>query len=92
MDDIVKLQNALSQSQVNRLNRIKQQVFDASVQQQFSAKVIGYEDGLILVSINQGGALQARALSNGNFAVGDIVSYFRADGESVGFVDKLPSG
>jgi hypothetical protein len=92
MDDIVALQNAISEAQEIRLSILKRREEDRATQQQFSAKVVGFEDGFVLVSVNQGGAIKGRSLSNGNFAVGDLVSYFLASGESVGFVDKMPSG
>jgi hypothetical protein len=92
MDDIVALQNAISEAQEIRLSILKRREEDRAAQQQFSAKVVGFEDGFVLVSVNQGGAIKGRSLSNGNFAVGDLVSYFLASGESVGFVDKMPSG
>jgi hypothetical protein len=93
MNDIVRLQNGILNAQNIRLNTLKRREQDNAAQQQFSAKVVGFsDDGLILVSVNQGGAVKGRSLSNGNFAVGDIVSYFLAAGESVGFVDKMPSG
>jgi hypothetical protein len=92
MNDIARLQNAIVDAQNIRLSTLKRREQDAAAQQQFSAKVIGFEDGFVLVSVNQGGAIKGRSLSNGNFAVGDIVSYFLAAGESVGFVDKMPSG
>jgi hypothetical protein len=93
MNDIVRLQNGILNAQNIRLNILKRREQDNAAQQQFSAKVVGFsDDGLILVSVNQGGAVKGRSLSNGNFAVGDIVSYFLAAGESVGFVDKMPSG
>jgi hypothetical protein len=93
MNDIVRLRNGILNAQNIRLNTLKRREQDNAAQQQFSAKVVGFsDDGLILVSVNQGGAVKGRSLSNGNFAVGDIVSYFLAAGESVGFVDKMPSG
>jgi hypothetical protein len=93
MNDIVRLQNGILNAQNIRLNILRRREQDNAAQQQFSAKVVGFsDDGLILVSVNQGGAVKGRSLSNGNFAVGDIVSYFLAAGESVGFVDKMPSG
>jgi hypothetical protein len=93
LKDLVQLRNDLTKAQNIRLNILKRREQDNAAQQQFSAKVVGFsDDGLILVSVNQGGAVKGRSLSNGNFAVGDIVSYFLAAGESVGFVDKMPSG
>jgi hypothetical protein len=93
MNDIARLQNAIVDAQNIRLSTLKRREQDAAAQQQFSAKVVGFSgDGFVLVSVNQGGAIKGRSLSNGNFAVGDIVSYFLAAGESVGFVDKMPSG
>lgn len=72
---------------------LKKRQEDAAAQEQFNAKVVGFsEDGYVLVSVNQGGAQKGRSLSNGNFAVGEIVSFFLSRGESTGFVDKYPSG
>jgi hypothetical protein len=93
LKDIFRLKEAIADAQSLRHEILKRREEDAAAQQQFSAKVIApSDDGLILVSVNGGGAIKARSLSNGNFAVGDIVSYFLAAGESVGFVDKMPSG
>jgi hypothetical protein len=92
-EDIVQLQNAITSGQNRRLKMLKQRKEDIAAQQQFSAKVVGHSnDGYVLVSVNQGGEQKGRSLSNGNFAVGDIVSFFLPRGESIGFVDKYPSG
>jgi hypothetical protein len=90
--DLARLKEAIGDAQELRMEALKRREEEAAAQQQFSAKVIGFEDGFVLVSVNQGGAIKGRSLSNGNFAVGDLVSYFLASGESVGFVDKMPSG
>ena len=93
LKDLFRLNEAIKDAQEIRFEKLKRREQDAAAQQQFSAKVIGFsDDGLVLVSVNQGGAVKGRSLSNGNFAVGDLVSYFLAAGESVGFVDKIPSG
>ncbi|MGL4620716.1 MAG: hypothetical protein ACRCZS_16915 [Chroococcidiopsis sp.] len=92
MNDVVALQNAVTIGQNRRKKILKQRQAGESAQQQFSAKVVGFEDGFVLVSVNQGGAQRGRSLSNGNFAVGEIASFFLPRGESVGFVDKHPSG
>ena len=91
--DLARLNDAIAYAQELRHETLKRSEEDRAAQQQFSAKVIApSDDGLILVSVNGGGAIKARSLSNGNFTAGNIVSYFLASGESVGFVDKMPSG
>jgi hypothetical protein len=93
LKDLGRLKEAIGYAQELRMESLKRREEEAAAQQQFSAKVVGFsDDGFVLVSVNQGGAIKGRSLSNGNFAVGDIVSYFLASGESVGFVDKMPSG
>jgi hypothetical protein len=89
-----ELQNAIQeQMQAQYEDAVRQQELQRATQQSFGT-IIGYEAGTNapIVSEHSAGGLGARSLTNASLPVGAIVSVFREDGSSSGFVDAIGSG
>jgi hypothetical protein len=72
---------------------VEQEEKERTRQQRF-ATIVGHDHatGHALISENSGGAMSVRSLTNASLPVGAIVSYFKEDDSSPGFVDAGPAG
>jgi hypothetical protein len=88
------LQQAIQEQQDEQYRRAVEREEGDRTRQQRYVKIVGYDSasGHYWVSENSGGAMRARSLTNASLPVGAIVSYFREDDSSPGFVDSGPSG
>lgn len=89
-----ELQQAIQEQQKEQYqNAVQREEADRTRQQRF-VTIVGYDaaTGNYLVSEGSGGAMSARSLTNASLPVGAIVSYFREDDSSAGFIDALGSG
>lgn len=91
MDDKEKIRKTIQANHYFRLEQEKKRLRDRQFQQNFRGTVIGRANSSVIVSI-QGGRAEATALSNTNFNVGDVASYFIPSDSSTGFVDKMTVG
>jgi hypothetical protein len=88
------LRQAIQEQQEEQYRRAVQREEDDRTRQQRYAKIVGYDasTGHYLISENSGGAMAVRSLTNASLPVGAIVSYFKEDDSSPGFVDAIGSG
>jgi hypothetical protein len=88
------LQQAIQEQQEEQYkNAVRREEEDRTRQQRF-ATIVGHDHatGHALISENSGGAMSVRSLTNASLPVGAIVSYFKEDDSSPGFVDAGPAG
>jgi hypothetical protein len=89
-----ELQNAIQeQMRAQYEDAVRLQEEQDATQQRF-AMIIGYEFGTNrpVVSEHSAGGLEAESLTNASLPVGAIVSVFRENRSSPGFVDAIGSG
>jgi hypothetical protein len=88
------LQQAIQDGQDEQYRKAVEQEEKERTRQQRFATIVGHDPatGHALISENSGGAMGVRSLTNASLPVGAIVSYFKEDDSSPGFVDASPSG
>jgi hypothetical protein len=89
-----ELQNAIQEAQAEQYENAASAQEEQDAAQQRFGKIIGYESGTNapICSEHGAGGLGMRSLTNASLPVGEIVSVFRENGSSTGFVDAIGSG